>query len=79
MGLFVLTASDSVLDRLKAVLANLKLEEKLQGGSKSYLVSDFAIPYLESVIKDLEEDTLNVERPVLTGFQKIFSYLKHHG
>ena len=56
MGLFVLTASDSVIDRLKAALENLKLEERLQGDPKSYLVSDFAIPYLESVIQDLEED-----------------------
>ena len=57
MGLFVLKSSDSVIDRLKATLANLKLEERLQGDCKSYLVSDFAIPYLESVIRDLEEDS----------------------
>ena len=30
MGLFVLTSSDSVIDRLKAALENLKLEERLQ-------------------------------------------------
>ena len=63
MGLFVLTTSDSILDRLKAALENLKLEERLQGDHKSYLVSDFAIPYLESVIRDLEEDVSKVERP----------------
>lgn len=56
MGLFVLKASDSVLDRLKAALANLKLDERLSGNNKNYLVSDFAIPYLESVIKELEGD-----------------------
>lgn len=63
MGLFVLTTSHSVLDRLKAALGNLKLEERLQGDHKSYLVSDFAIPYLESVIQDLEKDAPKVERP----------------
>ena len=63
MGLFVLKSSDSVIDRLKATLANLKLEERLQGDNKSYLVSDFAIPYLESVIRDLEEDVLERSRP----------------
>ena len=63
MGLFVLKSSDSVIDRLKATLANLKLEERLQGDRKSYLVSDFAIPYLESVIRDLEEDALEHPRP----------------
>ena len=63
MGLFVLTSSDSVIDRLKAALENLKLEERLQGDPKSYLVSDFAIPYLESVIRYLEEDVSKVERP----------------
>lgn len=63
MGLFVLKSSDSVIDRLKATLANLKLEERLQGDCKSYLVSDFAIPYLESVIRDLEEDSPKVDRP----------------
>ena len=56
MGLFVLKASNSVIDRLKAALANLKLDERLSGNNKNYLVSDFAIPYLESVIKDLEGD-----------------------
>lgn len=63
MGLFVLKSSDSVIDRLKAALGNLKLEERLQGDHKSYLVSDFAIPYLESVIQDLEKDAPKVERP----------------
>lgn len=63
MGLFVLPSSDSVIDRLKAALENLKLDERLQGDHKSYLVSDFAIPYLESVIQDLEEDAPKVERP----------------
>ena len=70
MGLFVLTSSDSVIDRLKAALENLKLEERLQGDHKSYLVSDFAIPYLESVIRDLEEDVIKGERPRPDWFPK---------
>lgn len=55
MGLFVLKNSDSTLDKAKAALANLELDVKtLNQGS--YLVTDFAIPYLKEVIADLEKD-----------------------
>ena len=53
MGLFVLKENDTTLAKAKAALANLKLDCKLM--QPSYLVQDFAMPYLEEVVKELED------------------------
>ena len=54
MGLFVLKENDTTLAKAKAALANLELDVKIFSPA-SYLVTDFAIPYLKEVVKELEE------------------------
>ena len=55
MGLFVLKEDDTTLAKAKAALANLELDVKTFSPA-SYLVTDFAIPYLKEVVKELENN-----------------------